>query len=636
MKKAQPQAPYDEQLFAELYDVQPQPIAWFRPVWNEDGSAINDFVFAYANEEGLRYLGLTQDEFYGLRISNTPTLTNERRARMIEDLRYVYLTGKKSTASFFNAALNKYVQVHRARLRDGVVTVIQEIPGEEVTIRELEEQKTLVDKILANSSNGISVSRVIRDEEGIVVDAITVLANDAAVRHIGLPRDVYLSKRATEIEPGIIGTPYYQACMKTLESGEPFVTQYQMQSTGRWLELTVSKLDPNHLIQVFTDVTSIKETQQRGQQAAERLSAVFHAAQSGMFIFAPVKDEGGEVVDFRFVITNPAFAAYVGQLPAALHGELGSTFFPGYLHNGVFAMYKETYLTGKTLRQDVHYNVDQHDLYLDLLSTKVQDEVLVTFTDYTHVKKTQLELERLVDELRRSNTKLEEFAHAASHDLKEPMRKVRVFSDRLKASLGDRLNEAETHMFERMQNASERMALLVDDLLSYSHLTMADVEIEEVDLNRKLRLVLSDLEVTVEEKGAKITAGQLPVVKGYRRQLQQLFQNLLSNAIKYSKPGVAPEIHIRSTVVKGDAKLPTLSGNKDYYLIEVIDNGIGFEQAYADRIFQLFHRLHGRSEYSGTGIGLAIARKVVENHQGHIWAESEPGKGATFKFLLPV
>ena len=152
-------------------------------------------------------------------------------------------------------------------------------------------------------------------------------------------------------------------------------------------------------------------------------------------------NEQEEVVDFRFVITNPSFAGYVGQTPDVLAVELGSTWFPGYLTNGVFDMYKKTYLTGESLRQDVHYHVDQHDLYLDLMSTKVQDEVLVTFTDYTHIKKAQLQLEKLVEELRQSNIRLEEFANAASHDLKEPIRKMHVFTDRLKANLEDRMNE---------------------------------------------------------------------------------------------------------------------------------------------------------------------------------------------------
>ncbi|HEX8314365.1 MAG TPA: ATP-binding protein, partial [Flavisolibacter sp.] len=611
---------YDSRLFAELYDVQPQAITWFQPVWSDDGRTIIDFAFVYSNDEGLKYMNLTREQFQGLAISITPTLTSHLRDVILKEMVHVYQTEEKSETTIYNPILNKYARVLRTKLRNGVLSVIQDITEETRIIKQLEKQtgelraqKSLLDNILENSSNGISVSKMLRDENGKVVDAVTILANDAAVNHIGLPKDVYLTKRATELEPGIIGSPYYQMCIKTLETGQPFLTQYQMESNRRWLELTVSKMDADHLIHVFTDITPVKEAQLQLEKAAEQIQAVFNASTAGMFIFSPVRDESGEIIDFRFVITNPAFAAYVGQTPEVLKGQLGSTFFPGYLRNGVFDMYKRTYLTGETLRQDVHYNVDEHDLYLDLLSTKIHDEVLVTFTDYTTIKKTQFQLEKLIEDLRQSNTKLEEFAHAASHDLKEPIRKIRVFSDRLKSSLGERMDEVEHNMFDRMQNATERMTLLVDDLLSYSHISLTPVEMEDVDLNKKIQLVLADLEIPIEEKKAAVFVEELPTVKGYRRQLQQLFQNLVSNALKYSKPDVRPEITIRSSVVKGTdvavLHLPAeLREVPCYYLIEVVDNGIGFAQENAEKIFLMFQRLHGRSEYSGTGIGLSSAR----------------------------
>ena len=638
---------YDSRLFAELYDVQPQAITWFQPVWSDDGRTIIDFAFVYSNDEGLKYMNLTREQFQGLAISITPTLTSHLRDVILKEMVHVYQTEEKSETTIYNPILNKYARVLRTKLRNGVLSVIQDITEETRIIKQLEKQtgelraqKSLLDNILENSSNGISVSKMLRDENGKVVDAVTILANDAAVNHIGLPKDVYLTKRATELEPGIIGSPYYQMCIKTLETGQPFLTQYQMESNRRWLELTVSKMDADHLIHVFTDITPVKEAQLQLEKAAEQIQAVFNASTAGMFIFSPVRDESGEIIDFRFVITNPAFAAYVGQTPEVLKGQLGSTFFPGYLRNGVFDMYKRTYLTGETLRQDVHYNVDEHDLYLDLLSTKIHDEVLVTFTDYTTIKKTQFQLEKLIEDLRQSNTKLEEFAHAASHDLKEPIRKIRVFSDRLKSSLGERMDEVEHNMFDRMQNATERMTLLVDDLLSYSHISLTPVEMEDVDLNKKIQLVLADLEIPIEEKKAAVFVEELPTVKGYRRQLQQLFQNLVSNALKYSKPDVRPEITIKSSLVKGtDVTLHLPAELREvpyYYLIEIVDNGIGFAQENAEKIFLMFQRLHGRSEYSGTGIGLSIARKVVDNHHGVIWAESEPGKGASFKVLLPA
>jgi PAS domain S-box-containing protein len=376
---------------------------------------------------------------------------------------------------------------------------------------ELERQGHLVDNILRNSSNGISVSEMIKDEKGKVIDARTILANDAAVRNIGLPRDVYLSKTANELDANVLNSPYGQNCIATLETGIPFVIQYFFEVTAKWLELTVSRMDSDHLIHIFTDVTSIKEA--------------------------------------------------------------------------------------------------------------------------------QLQLERTVEELKRSNANLEQFAYAASHDLKEPVRKISTFSERLQRELVDVLSERQLQLFRRMNSATVRMSVLIDDLLNYSHTTKGIISVEEIDLNKKIQIVLEDLELEVQEKHAEFIIDPLPTIKGNRRQIQQLFQNLLSNALKYSKSDERPIIQIAYQVSKGRdtaARLEGEEGNHNYHVIIIKDNGIGFEQKYSEEIFNIFTRLHARVEYSGSGVGLSLVRRVIENHNGYIYADSEPGKGSAFTIILPA
>ena len=237
------------------------------------------------------------------------------------------------------------------------------------------------------------------------------------------------------------------------------------------------------------------------------------------------------------------------------------------------------------------------------------------------------DLQKINKELQRSNQNLEEFAHAASHDLKEPIRKIHFFTHQLKDQLATHLKENEQRSFNRIVNATQRMRILIDDLLLYSHVSQRPLETENVDLNIKLQRVLEDLELDIEEKKAEIHVGNLPVINGYRRQLQQLFQNLLSNSLKYSKADIPPRIDITAEQVS--------SRGKNYHLIRIVDNGIGFDQQYADKIFQMFSRLHGKSEYSGTGVGLSIVKKVVENHNGFIKVESAVGRGSTFEVYLP-
>ena len=245
-----------------------------------------------------------------------------------------------------------------------------------------------------------------------------------------------------------------------------------------------------------------------------------------------------------------------------------------------------------------------------------------------------IELANTNEELKRSNQNLQEFAYAASHDMKEPIRKIHFFGDRLMERFAGKMDQEEQRYFDRMQTAARRMGTLIDDLLLYSHISRGAVIAEGVDLNELIKLVLEDLELEADEKGATITFDRLPTINGHKRQLQQLFQNLIGNALKYNRPGMAPEIRITCSHVRD----PQLHADeaKDFYLIEVKDNGIGFEQSNAERIFNVFTRLHGSAEYRGTGVGLSIARKVVENHHGWIDAISQPGEGSTFRIHLPA
>lgn len=255
------------------------------------------------------------------------------------------------------------------------------------------------------------------------------------------------------------------------------------------------------------------------------------------------------------------------------------------------------------------------------------------------VKERTQELGASNQELQRSNKNLEDFAYAASHDLKEPIRKIHFFANRLKESLGENMQPAEKAYFERMELAAQRMNTLIDDLLMYSEVSLTAITKEKVDMNELIEQVLSDLDLEVEQKGASIQRDQLFTISGYRRQLQQAFYNLIANSLKYGKPNVPAVVKISCSKVEGkhiELNLTEEERAKAYYQLTIADNGIGFKQADAERIFNVFTRLHGNAEYRGTGVGLSIVRKVIENHHGFIWAESEPEVGSRFYILLPV
>ncbi|WP_157962717.1 sensor histidine kinase [Chitinophaga deserti] len=251
----------------------------------------------------------------------------------------------------------------------------------------------------------------------------------------------------------------------------------------------------------------------------------------------------------------------------------------------------------------------------------------------------QRELQENINLLNKSNQELEQFAYVASHDLQEPLRKISTFSDRLLLKYRDEIPPEAGQLIDRMVSAVGRMRVLINDLLIFSRAGRITPDtIAQVDLNELLRDVLGDLEVSLQEKKGTVQQDQLPVIEGIDTGLHQLFQNILSNSIKFADPERPLEISITGQILSGkDAGVPSeKKADEKYIRIRVQDNGIGFDQAYADRIFLIFQRLHGVSEYKGTGIGLAICKKIAEAHQGYISAESIPGEGATFIITLPL
>jgi signal transduction histidine kinase len=231
---------------------------------------------------------------------------------------------------------------------------------------------------------------------------------------------------------------------------------------------------------------------------------------------------------------------------------------------------------------------------------------------------------RQAAELSRSNAELEQFASVASHDLQEPLRKVQTFAAQLTAMEHDRLSEEGQDFLRRMSDAAGRMRSLIDDLLMFSRVSTQGRPFVAVDLAEIVALVLADLEVSIAESGARVSIGELPIIDADPVQMRQLLQNLLGNALKFRREGVLPELRVCAEV-------------SDHVLeLTVKDNGIGFDEQYATRIFRAFERLHGARAYPGTGIGLALCRKIVERHQGTITAEGEVGAGATFTVRLPL
>ncbi|MBE9464918.1 ATP-binding protein [Dyadobacter subterraneus] len=250
----------------------------------------------------------------------------------------------------------------------------------------------------------------------------------------------------------------------------------------------------------------------------------------------------------------------------------------------------------------------------------------------------RVDLENKIENLNRSNSELEQFAYVASHDLQEPLRKIRSFSDRLVSKYKNEVSEEIFMMLAKIDGSAQRMQLLINDLLAFSRIVKTGAEVKMVNLNNSLSDAKSNLSEMILENKATIHAEVLPTIEGYGSQMVQLFQNLLSNSIKYHQENIRPVIRITHRLVEGEIIPGIKPSHSDiqFHQIKISDNGIGFKKEFAEKIFIIFKRLHGQHEFAGTGIGLAICKRVVSNHNGYIFAESTGQNGANFYIYLPA
>jgi two-component system, LuxR family, sensor kinase FixL len=344
-----------------------------------------------------------------------------------------------------------------------------------------------------------------------------------------------------------------------------------------------------------------------------------------------------------FVSVNAAFAADVGKKPEDLIGKSDFDLFPKEL--------AEKYCADdqRVMQQRVPETLEEVNVaggkwrIVEVVKAPVVDDdgevigLLGIFTDITERKTSEENLRDFASRLERSNRELENFASVASHDLQEPLRKITVFAERLRARCGESLAPEAHDYLQRIDKATLRMQALINDLLMFSRVTTRPQPFAPVNLGKVVREVLSDLEGRLEQVGGSVEIGALPTIEAEPLQMRQLFQNLIGNALKFHKPNEKPVVKIDGTVLHDERRSkPRNAPTREMVQITVADNGIGFEEKYLDRIFEVFQRLHGRGTYEGTGMGLAIARKIVERHGGQITAKSKPDEGATFIITLPV
>lgn len=390
--------------------------------------------------------------------------------------------------------------------------------------------------------------------------------------------------------------------------------------------------------QIFTgivhDITELKKAEAALRESENKINSIIQGAVDGIV-----------TINTRGIIemVNPAAAKQFGYDAEELLGQSINLLMPepdrslhdSYMHHYHVTGEKRIIGIGREVT-GMRKDGTIFPFYLSISEVQLGDRKVYTgfVHDITRQKLTEERLRRYAAELERSNRELQDFAYVSSHDLQEPLRKIQAFGDRLLTKEYDNLSEQGKDYVDRMLNAASRMQNLINDLLDFSRVTTKSKPFVKVSLDEILTEVISDLEVTIEKTNTQIIRSPLPEIEAEPTQMRQLFQNLLSNAIKFRKENESPIINIYAKNLQRQAHLTATPGD-EVTEIYVEDNGIGFDEKYLDRIFNIFQRLEGQ-KYEGSGIGLAVCRKIAIRHGGDITARSQPGIGTRFIITLAL
>lgn len=656
------------QLLNNLIEKSPYGVALYESVRDGQGGIV-DFRLKVANAKSAQMTGFTLQELYRYTVTQLIAM-RKGTSHFFEICRQVVEKGQEQYLEYYSQHLDKWIAYSITPFADGYLLNYIDISPVKSQQLANHGQAQLLESILNASQNGIFAYTAIRDQLGQVVDFEILKVNESFSRILGISQQQAVGRRYSSVFPGILDSEFFTLNRRVLQSGQPARTElyYRSDTIDGWFDVSITPLGENGLVQTFSDITQSRSDKQAIERSAFQLQTVIDSTQTGIFLASPVFDEGGRIVDFRFKTVNTALASYgshtVPEMTGRLHGEC----FPVYFTNGVFEKYRQVWLSGQPLRFEQNYLTDRHDVWMDVSAIRLNEDLLVTFHDFTPVKMLQHRQESLMSDLKLSNQRLSEFAQVASHDMKEPLRKIRTYATLLGKQFAQPLGPTGTAYLERIQNASERMQLLIGDILSYSQTSSLKMDRKPVFLPAIVGEVWADLETAVEQAQAAIDlsgiqTGPTPVLMADPTRFRQLFQNLLSNALKFRHSDRATRIRLTHRVCTGKElklhpamgsqgaagereplgessqiieQIPQWNAQATYHLIQVADNGIGFDPGYSEQIFSLFQRLHTREEYEGNGLGLSLCKQIVEQHQGVIRADSKEGQGAVFTIVIPV
>jgi len=510
-----------------------------------------------------------------------------------------------------------------------VLAIARDITDINKATQEIREKQELFQATIDSSPDMIQVFKAVRDDRGEIIDFLWILNNHASEKVYG---DV-IGKSLLTLNPGVIEEGIFETFRQVVETGQSNFSErhYVHEQFNDWFYQSSVKLNDG-LLTTTIKITDLKMAEREIESGREFLRSVIDNSLDIIQAFEAVRDSKGAIVDFRWLVQNRKGYQQNGDV-------IGKTIIkikPGVVATGIFERMVQVTETGIPQEVKQYYTSEQFsDNWFYQAMVKQGDGIVMTTRNITEQVRAEEELLALKDELarravelQRSNEDLRQFAHVASHDLKEPVRKIRTFHSRIIDEFGSTLPKDVKNYLERIESSAGRMFAMIDGVLHYSKLDGNSETLQKVNLNTIIDEVETDLEVVIAAKKALISRAELPSVDASPTLIHQLFYNLILNALKFAKADEPSRIEIAAAQV--------VHNNSDCLKITITDNGIGFRQQQAEMIFNTFTRLNANDQYEGTGLGLALCKKIVERYHGTISASGSPGNGATFTILFPL
>ncbi|MEK6304124.1 MAG: PAS domain S-box protein [Acidobacteriota bacterium] len=605
------------------------------------GNTLDGTIITW-NPGAARLFGYSADEAIGRHLTIVvPAGRADEVPRLLEKI------GRgDSVAHYETVRLNKDgmridVSITVSPIQDSAGRII----GASTIARDIGEQKRAEEKLRESEEHYRNVAEtatdaiITTDEESAITSV-----NRAAERIFGHRSEDLLGQKLTALMPEYL-RHVHQASLKTyITTGDRQLEYWECieltgLKEGGWeipVELSVSRFTKNDK-HVFTCIVRDITERKQAQESLLRLAAIVESSSDAII---------GKTLDGTIFAWNPGAGKLFGYSAGEAIGRHISILIPADRKDEVPQILERIGRSESTENYEtVRLNREGKGIDVSVTVSPIKDgdgAVIGASTiarDITEQKQAEAKLKALTADLLHSNRELQDFASVASHDLQEPLRKIQTFADDLAENSASTLSDENRGTLKRIQNAAGRMQRLINDLLLLSRISSGAQPFVQVDLNNVAREVLSDLEVRINETGGRVDLGEIPTIEAEPLQMRQLFQNLVGNALKFNSTGRTPIVSVHGELIGGKEGLAGSSSEaqaQQLCQITFEDNGIGFDEKYVDRIFAMFQRLHGRNEYEGTGMGLAICRRIAEHHGGNITAQSILGTGSTFTVTLPT